>query len=80
MRTDFTYDSVIGVHTSLVIVYDSMFKTAGTCLALQTAAINFFKTDSDEIVSRLKEPWSQFQQGKVNCGLYAISFATELLW
>ena len=65
--------TVIGVHTSLVKVCDSVFNTAGTSLALQTAVI--LKTESDKIVFEVER--TQFQQGKVDCGLYAIAFATE---
>lgn len=68
--------TVTGVHTSLEKVYDSMLKTAGTCLALQTAVI--LKTDSDKIVFEVER--TQFQLGKVDCGPYAIAFATVLLW
>ena len=44
--------TVIGVSSSLVKVYDSVFNTAGSSLALQTASI--LRTKSDNIVWRLK--------------------------
>ena len=65
--------TVIGVHTSLVKVYDSMFNTAGSSLAAQTAAI--MRTKSNSVVFEVQR--TQFQRGKVDCGLYAIAFATE---
>ena len=68
--------TVIVVHTSLVKVYDSVFNTAGSSVALQTAAI--LKTKSDNIVLEVER--TQFQQGKVDCGLYAIAFATEFCY
>ena len=61
--------TVIGVHTSLVKVCDSVFNTAGTSLA---AILN---TESDNVVLEVER--TQFQQGEVDCGLYAIAFATE---
>ena len=68
--------TVIGVHTSLVKVCDSVFNTAGTSLALQTAAI--LNTESDNVVLEVER--TQFQQGKVDCGLYAIAFGTEFCY
>jgi hypothetical protein len=65
--------TVIGVNSSLVKVYDSVFNTVGTSLALQTAAI--LRTRSDNIVLEVER--TQFQLGKVDCGLFTIAFATE---
>ena len=68
--------TVIGVHTSLMKVCDNVFNTAGTSLALQTAVI--LNTESDNVVLQVER--TQFQQGKVDCGLYAITFATEFCY
>ena len=58
------------------ITGDSVFNTAGTSLALQTATI--MKTELDNIVLEVER--AQLQQGKVDCGLYAIVFATEFCY
>ena len=68
--------TVIGVRSSLVKVYDSVFNTAGSSLALQTASI--LRTKSDNIVLEVER--TQFQLGKVDCGLFAIAFATEFCY
>lgn len=68
--------TVVGVNSSLVKVYDSVFNTVGTSLAQQTAAI--LRTKSDNVVFEVEK--TQFQQGKVDCGLYAIAFATEFCY
>jgi hypothetical protein len=52
--------TVIGVNSSLVKVYDSVFNTVGTSLALQTATI--LRTKSDIV---LEVERTQFQLGKV---------------
>ena len=68
--------TVIGVSSSLVKVYDSVFNTVGSSLALQTASI--LRTKSDNIVLEVER--TQFQLGKVDCGLFAIAFATEFCY
>ena len=56
--------TVIGVSSSLVKVYDSVFNTAGSSLALQTASI--LRTKSDNIVLEVER--TQFQLGEVEMG------------
>ena len=68
--------TVTGVNTSLVKVCDRVFNTAGTFLALQTAVI--LNTESDNV--ELEVERTQFQQGKVDCGLSSIAFATEFCY
>ena len=68
--------TVVGVHKSLVKVYDSLYKYTSTCVTSQAAAI--LKSQSDHILFQIEK--TQFQQGGLDCGLFAIAFATEFCY
>lgn len=64
--------TVIGVSSSLVKVYDSVFNTAVSSLAQQTASI--LRTKSDVRFKGLNFNWER------STGRFAIAFATEFCY
>ena len=65
--------TVIGIDQSLVKVYDSLYRCVAPSVTMQAASI--MKSASDHIVFRIES--MQIQEGSVDCGLFAIAYATE---
>ena len=65
--------TIVVVDNTLVKVYDSLYRSVGTCVASQTASI--IKSDSDYLLFQVET--TQIQQGGPDCGLFAIAYATE---
>ena len=65
--------TVIGISDTLVKVYDSLYRYVGTCVTMQTASV--MKSPSNYIDFRVES--TQIQQGDIDCGLFAIAYATE---
>lgn len=65
--------TVIGISNTLVKVYDSLYRCVGTCVIMQTASM--MKSPSNYIDFHVES--TQIQQGGIDCGLFAIAYATE---
>ena len=65
--------TIVVVDNTLVKVYDSLYRSVGTCVASQTVSI--IKSDSDYLLFQIET--TQIQQGGADCGLFAIVYATE---
>ena len=62
--------TVIGINQTLVKVYDSLYRCLAPCVSMQAASI--MKSASDFITFH-----AQMQQEGIDCGLFAITYATE---
>ena len=65
--------TVIGITQTLVKAYDSLYRCLAPCVSMQAASI--MKSASDFITFRVES--TQMQQGGIDCGLFAIAYATE---
>lgn len=65
--------TVVALDKTTVHVYDSMFRCVGTCVSMQSASM--LQSSEDHISFRIQNV--QIQDGGVDCGLFAIAFATE---
>ena len=65
--------TVIPINKTTVKVFDSMFRCVGTCTSMQCAAM--LKSNEDHLDFRIES--TQLQEGGVDCGLFAIAYATE---
>ena len=65
--------TVIGIDQTLVKVYDSLYRCVGTCVTMQAASI--MKSASDYMIFCVES--TQIQEGGIDCGLFAIAYATE---
>ena len=65
--------TVIGIDQTLVKVYDSLYRCVDTCVTMQAASI--MKSASDYMIFRVES--TQIQEGGIDCGLFAIAYATE---
>ena len=65
--------TVIPVDATTVKVFDSMFRCVGTCTSMQSAAM--LKSKEDHLHFHIEN--TQLQEGGVDCGLFAIAYATE---
>ena len=65
--------TVLAVDNDLIKVYDSLFRCISTCVSMQVASM--LKSASDTLRFRVEN--TQIQKGGVDCGLFAIAYATE---
>ena len=65
--------TVVALDKTTVHVYDSMFRCVGTCVSMQSASM--LQSSEDHISFRIQNV--QIHDGGVDCGLFAIAFATE---
>ena len=65
--------TVIGIDQTLVKVYDSLYRCVGTCVTMQAASI--MKSASEYMIFRVES--TQIQEGGIDCGLFAIAYATK---
>ena len=68
--------NVEACHDSLIRVYDSLYPTVSTSVQTQTASIMNSQKSSVTFVAER----TQFQRGGVDCGLFAIAYATDLCY
>ena len=65
--------TVIGIDQKLVKVYDSLYRCVGTCVTMQAASM--MKSASEHMIFRVES--TQIQEGAIDCGHFAIDYATE---
>ena len=65
--------TVICIEDTLVKMYDSVYRSVDTDVTIQAASM--IKSSSDYISFRVEN--TQIQKGGVDCGLFAIAYATE---
>ena len=67
------WSTVVAVDHTTVKLFDSMFRCVGTCVSQQTASM--LQSNESHISFHIEN--AQIQEGGVDCGLFAIAFATE---
>ena len=68
--------TIICIEDTLVKMYDSVHRSVDTDVTIQAASM--IKSSSDYISFRVEN--TQIQKGGVDCGLFAIAYATEFLF